>query len=149
MDNSIVYKFEQEDFVNECKNKYKFDDEVIAILLRNAEGIGFDRDYILTTANEWVNKNIRTDEDLIKYYRARNKIQAKLRRPMNCYEKTHIEKWIKEYQYNIDIILMAFDIVKAKSKPRDLFLAIDNVIRGWHNNNLKTCEEIKEFLDKN
>lgn len=113
-----------------------------------------DKRYILAVAKQWNEYNIKTMEDLSKFYAMQKEISKiatviknrfKLKRDITQYEQCYIEKWIMEYGYSLEIIKLALDIKGVKV---DSFIDIMNrIITDWHDRNLKTYDEIQDFIN--
>ncbi len=134
--------------------KFKFDTDVMYQLFhmcyeRNALG---NNSYISKVAEDWYNKNIKTDFDLQIYLKSRSKIsmisdritkQLRLRRNLTVYEEKLVEKWVNEYGYNFDVIEMALKNAANINNPNINYF--DKIITNWHNNNLNELKQIEEF----
>ena len=60
------------------------------------------------------------------------------------FEEEYIEKWILDYNYNLDVINIA--LKKTTSKANPTFDYFDKLLTDWHDRNLKTTSEIESFL---
>lgn len=60
-------------------------------------------------------------------------------------EKRYIKIWVKMYDYNIDIILLAFNYTLNKDSPN--FMYIHCLLTDWYKRNLLTKEEIIKWCD--
>lgn len=146
-----------EQLKKELKAIYQFTDEVINELCNYCiKKSILDKRYILALAKHWNDYNIKTMEDLSKFYDMQEKISKiattikdrfNLKRDITYYEQCYIEKWLKDYEYNFEIIELALDIKKHQS---DLSIdKINQIITAWHDRNLKTYNEIQGFINKN
>ena len=134
--------------------KYSFDEDVMIALFRYC----FDRqklfnNYLSTVAEGWHNCNIKTMNDLERYYleadqtnKIKKSISKKLglNRNLSEYEEAYIEKWTKEYNYPMEILEIA--LKKTTSKSNFNFDYLDKIITDWHDKNLISSEEINEYL---
>lgn len=135
-------------------SKYSFDEEVMIALFRYCfNRSALHRSYIQAVAEAWSQNNIKTFEDLDKYYeqqealsKVKKSISKKLglTRQLTQYEEAYIERWINDYGYNMAIIEIALKKTTSKSNPN--FDYINKVISDWHERNLKTPEAIEKFL---
>lgn len=135
-------------------SKYSFDEEVMVSLFRYCfNRSALHRNYIQAVAESWSQNNIKTYEDLDKYY-AKQEALAKisksiakklgLNRQLSQYEEAYIEKWVNDYGYNMDIIEIALKRTTSKSNPN--FDYINKMLSDWHDRGLKTPEAIEKFL---
>ena len=111
------------------------------------------RNYIQTVADAWAKNNIKTFNDLDKYYRKQEKLKSlsksiskklNLNRPLSQYEEAYIEKWNIDYGYSLDIIEIALKRTTSKANPS--FDYLDKLLTDWHDRNLTTESEITTFL---
>lgn len=137
-------------------NKYNFEDQVMIALFDYChDKSALHKNYVQTVADAWGANNIRTWNDLEEYETNReNLVQNKKtiakklgkRNGLTEYEEAYIEKWICEYKYGMDVIELALRRTTFKSAPT--FEYINNIITDWHDRNLKTEKDVKEFLEK-
>ena len=74
-------------------------------------------------------------------------MNAKISIIVPCYNvELYIEKCVNEYHYNLDIIELGLKRTTFKSNAS--FEYINNVITDWHDRNLRTPEQVNEFLEK-
>ena len=135
-------------------SKYSFDEEVMVSLFRYCfNRSALHRNYIQAVAEAWSQNNIKTYEDLDKYY-AQQEALAKiskaiakklgLNRQLSQYEEAYIEKWVNDYGYDMKIIELALKKTTSKSNPN--FDYINKILSDWHDRGLKTPEAIEKFL---
>ena len=67
-----------------------------------------------------------------------------LTRALTTFEEEYIDKWISDYNYDLDIIEMA--LKKSTSKLNISFDYIDKIISNWHDHNLKTKDDINKYI---
>ena len=137
-------------------SKYGFDEEVMVALFRYCfNRSALHRNYIQAVAEAWSQNNIKTYTDLDKYYeqqealaKIKKSIAKKLgiSRQLSQYEEAYIEKWNKEYKYDLNIIEIALKRTTFKSNPT--FEYINSIITDWHDRNLKTPAEVTAFLEQ-
>ena len=134
--------------------KYSFDEEVMMALFRYCYNrSALHRNYIQTIAEAWHKNNIKTYNDLDKYYEKQEKLKALqktvskklgISRNLTEYEENYIEKWNVDYGYNLDIIEIALKKTTSKSNPN--FEYLDKLISDWHDRNFKTANDIQNYL---
>lgn len=134
--------------------KYSFDEEVMIALFRYCfNRSALHRNYIQTVAEAWFKNNIKTFNDLDKYYEKQEKINTLqksiskklgLSRNLSQYEESYVEKWNIDYGYNLDIIEVALKKTTSKSNPN--FDYLDKLLTDWHDRNFKTVDDIQSFL---
>lgn len=134
--------------------KFNFDEEVMIALF----GCCFDKSalnckYVQAVAETWSRNNVKTFNDLDKYYEKREKLNiiAKtiskklgLSRALTEFEYAYIEKWNIDFGYGLDIIEIA--LKKTTSKLNPTFNYIDSLLTDWHERGFKTPDEVQEFL---
>ena len=134
--------------------KYSFDEEVMNALFRYCfNRSALHRNYIQTVAEAWFQNNIKTFNDLDKYYEKQEKLNTLqksiskklgITRNLTQYEEGYIEKWNMDFGYNLDIIEIALKKTTSKANPN--FEYLDKLLTDWHDRNLKTPNEIQLFL---
>lgn len=135
--------------------KYHFDADVMVALFRYCfDNHALHKNYLHAVAEAWALSNIKTWEDLEKYYleqeqsnKLKKAISKKLgitSRNLTQYEEAYIQKWTKEYNYSMDIIEIA--LKKTSSKINFSFNYLDSIITDWHEKNLTSSAEITNYL---
>lgn len=134
--------------------KYAFDEDVMVALFRYCfDKQALHQKYIQAVAEGWHNNNIKTMNDLEKYYteaEKTNKIKKSisrklgLTRNLNQYEEAYIEKWTKDFNYPMDVLEIA--LKKTTSKNNFGFAYLDKIITDWHEKKLTTSEEVNAYL---
>lgn len=134
--------------------KYSFDEEVMIALFRYCfNRSALHRNYIQTVAEAWFKNNIKTFNDLDKYYEKQEKLSTLqktiskklgLTRNLSEYESNYIEKWNIDYGYNLDVIEIALKKTTSKSNPN--FDYLDKLLTDWHDRNFKTTNDVRSFL---
>ena len=135
--------------------KYEFDDQVLINLFDYCYNkSALHRNYIQAVAEAWGTNKIKDLNDLENYYTEQDKliklkkdIAKKLgkRAGLTQYEEAYIEKWNKEYNYDLSVIEIALKRTTYRTNPT--FEYINNIITDWHDRNLKTPAQITEFLE--
>ena len=136
--------------------KYEFDDQVLINLFDYCYNkSALHRNYIQTVAEAWGANKIKDLNDLENYYTEQDKliklkkdIAKKLgkRNGLTQYEEAYIEKWNKEYNYDLNVIEIALKRTTYRTNPT--FEYINNIITDWYDRKLKTPAQITEFLEQ-
>ncbi len=134
--------------------KYSFDEQVMFALFNDCyKKSKFHRNYLQAVADAWAKNGVKTYSDLEIYSENQSKLQKiknsiskklGLARPLTEYETAYIEKWIFEYNYPLEIIEIA--LKRTSSKANFSFDYLNGIITSWHERNLKTVEEIQNYL---
>lgn len=134
--------------------KYEFDEQVMVALFDYCfNKSALHKNYVQTVAEAWSHNNIKAYNDLETYYQKydnMNKIKKAIAKKLGRYtaltqfEEAYIEKWILEYNYNLDIINIALKKTTSKANPN--FDYLDKLLSDWHDRNLKTASEVEAFL---
>ena len=135
--------------------KYNFDDQVIIALFDYCfNRSALNKKYVQTVADAWGSNKIQTWNDLETYYQKQEKlmkvkksIAKKLgKQSLTQYEEAYIEKWLIDYNYDLNIIEIALKRTVFKNNPT--FEYFNNIITDWHDRNLKTPDEINAFIEQ-
>ena len=136
--------------------KYNFDEQVMIALFDYCYNrSAMHRNYVQTVAEAWASNNVKTWNDLDKYYNEQEnlnkfkKIIAKKLGKYNGltqYEEAYIENWVVNFGYDMNIIEIALKRTTLKQNPT--FEYINNIITDWHDRNLKTASEVNAFLEQ-
>lgn len=134
--------------------KYQFDEQVMIALFRYCfERSALHRNYIQTVAEAWFNNHISNFNDLDLYFQKQEKLNKMKKdiskklgftRPLTQYEDAYIEKWVIDFGFSLDVIELA--LKKTTSKSNFSFDYLDKIICDWHDRNLKSVEDVKQFL---
>ena len=135
-------------------SKYQFDEDVMFALFRYCfEKSALHKNYVKTVAEAWYTNHIKTFDQLDDYFEKQeqmNKIKKSitkklgLSRQLTQYEEAYVEKWIFDYQYNMDIIDIALKKTTSKTNPN--FDYIDKILSDWKDRNLSNADDIKKYL---
>lgn len=135
-------------------DKYGFDEQVMVALFSYCfKRSAMHEKYVQAVADTWAKNNVKTFNDLELYFqkqqefqKIQNWIQKKLRisRPLTEFEQGYIEKWTLEYSYPLDVLELA--LKRTTARANFSFDSLDREISGWHDRNLKTSEEIQNFI---
>lgn len=134
--------------------KYLFDEQVMIALFNYCyKKSALHRNYLQTVADAWAKNGIKTYSDLEVYSEKQTKLQKiktsiskklGLARPLTEYETAYVEKWTVEYNYPLEVIEIA--LKKTTSKANPSFDYINSIIANWYDRNLKTPEDINNYL---
>ena len=136
--------------------KYGFDEQVMISLFDYCfNKSALHKNYVKTVAEAWSKNNIKTYEDLELYYqkfeklnKIKKSIAKKLGRysPLTQFEEAYIEKWVIDFNYDLNIINIA--LKKTTSKANPSFDYLDKLITDWHDKNLKTESDVTNYLSE-
>lgn len=135
--------------------KYGFDDQVLISLFDYCfRRSALNLKYVQTVAEAWASNHIKTWDDLDSYYqkqdnlvKIKKNIAKKLgKHSLTQYEEAYIEKWILDYEYNLDIIEIALKRSVYKTNPT--FEYFNSIITNWHERGFKTPDEILTFIEQ-
>ena len=136
--------------------KYNFDDQVMIALFDYCYNrSALHKNYVQTVAEAWGSNKIQTWNDLDIYdqkqeklRKIKNSIAKKLGKHngLTQYEEAYIEKWVLDFNYDMNIIEIALKRTTFKQNPT--FEYINNIITDWNERNLKTPNEIEAFLEQ-
>lgn len=136
--------------------KYGFDEQVMISLFDYCfNKSALHKNYVKTVAEAWSKNNIKTYEDLERYYqkfeklnKIKKSIAKKLGRysPLTQFEEAYIEKWVIDFNYDLNIINIA--LKKTTSKANPSFDYLDKLITDWHDKNLKTESDVTNYLSE-
>lgn len=134
-------------------DKYHFEEDVMYALFQNCyDHHALSRQYITTVADNWNNKGIKNSFDLDKYFieyqelrEIKVQISKKLNagRPLTEVEQLYVEKWVFQFQFNMEIIDLAFKETVGKRNP---FKTVDTILTDWHGKGLKSVDEVKAHI---
>lgn len=135
-------------------NKYGFDEQVMVALFdfcfnRSA----LNKYYVQRVAEDWASNKVHDYNDLEKYSSRRdvmNKVRKDIAKKLGRYnnltqfEEDYIDKWMLDYNYNMDVITIALKKTTSKANPN--FDYLDKLISDWYERGLKTAEDVEKFL---
>lgn len=136
--------------------KYEFDEQVIIALFDYCfKKSALHRNYVQAVAEAWNLNKIKNLEDLESYYIEQDKlmkikkdIAKKLGKHsgLTQYEEAYIEKWVNEFNYDMNIIEIA--LKRTTFKANVSFEYLNNIISDWNERNLRTPMEVLTFLEQ-
>ena len=137
--------------------KYSFDEEVMIALFQYCfNRSALHRNYIQTVAEAWFKNDIKTYNDLDKYYQKQEKLNTLqktiskklgLTRHLSQYEEGYIEKWNIDYGYNLDVIELALKKTTSKANPN--FDYLDKLLTDWHDRTNDVQNFLLQMKEKN
>jgi len=139
--------------IDDWFDKYGFEEDVMFALFEYCYmHNGLSKAYIIKVAESWHSRKIKNAIDLDNYFMEyeklkdiKNKIKSKIRRKgmLTEYEEAYVEKWVYDYGYDFTIIERALRKTTYIYEPN--FEFINKILTDWHNNNLKTIEDIERY----
>lgn len=136
--------------------KFGFDEQVIINLFDYCfSKSALHKNYVQAVAEAWGLNKIRNLDDLESYYQAQEKlmkIKKEIAKKMgkrgglNQYEEAYVETWVNEFNFDLPIIEIA--LKKTTSRANAGFDYVNNILKDWHDRNLKTPAEINNFLEQ-
>lgn len=140
--------------INLIFSKYNFDEDVVIALFNYCyTRQALHKKYLFTVADAWAKSGIKTQEDLDRYsleyekaMQVKKTISKKLglSRKLSQYEEAYVDKWVFDYNYQLDIIEIALKKTTAKTNPS--FDYLDKIITDWHEKKLDTPETINNYI---
>ena len=113
--------------------------------------------YVEKTAVGLYDQGIHTLEalnDYIRRYDAIHSVEGQIRkmwgigaRAFTKAEETHLNRWLNEFRYGLDIIGIAYDIT-VNNLGKAPFSYANKLMSSWHQNGLKTASEIEAYLEE-
>ncbi|GAA0071936.1 DnaD domain protein [Clostridium sardiniense] len=140
------------------QREFNFPSELILILIEYCSSKGKNNfRYIEKVAESWNDMNIKTVEEAQIHIKQNEDKWTKIRRILSYLgmkssevmkpQEEMLEKWIFTYKFNMQLIEKACDICFERLNRAD-FKYIDGILGKWHQNNIKTIEDIA-LKDKN
>lgn len=139
----------------DIKEKYNMSCDMIVFAYNQRKENGKNPrpvNYMETIFKSWYDDKLYTIEDIknnqienSERYKTYKKIFKELgffRNPSKSEEET-IDKWLDEYNFDLDVIFFACSKSKNVSNPSITF--INSFLEKWNQNNLKTLDEVKLF----
>lgn len=136
--------------------KYGFDKQVMIALFDYCfKKSALHKNYIQAVAEAWGLNKIKNLDDLENYYIKQDKlmkikkaIAKKLGKHsgLTQYEEAYIEKWVNDFNYDMNIIEIA--LKRTTSKSSFSFEYLNSIISDWNERNLRTPAQVTDFLEK-
>ena len=137
-------------------DKFEFDKQVMISLFDYCfKKSALHRNYIQAVAEAWALNKIKTIEDLENYYieqdrvmKIKKAVAKKLGKHsgLSQYEEAYIEKWIKEYKYDMNIIEIA--LKRTTFRAKSSFEYFNNILSESNERNLRTPKQELTFLEQ-
>lgn len=147
-----VLKTTESRMVLQLTDFYGLPAEVAVMLLKYCFRVGKTTpNYILATAQDWVNENIRTvseaDAHLLKLEK-RFSVEENLRRAMDMKTKfspnqlTYIKTWSEDWGFAEDMIILAYEITLDKTGSLN-FSYTNKILENWKNSGIFNTTDAK------
>ena len=131
---------------------YKFSEEVMIALFHYCqEKKALNRKYVHAVAEGWFKAGVKNFEELEEHFESYDKVQKirqkivkalNLKRNLTLYEEQYIDVWIKEFNYDFNMIEEALKKTVSKSSPTINY--VNGILSNWHKKGYKVKEDIKE-----
>ena len=142
--------------IDEWFHKYQFEPEVVYAIFSEAATNGklANPGYVSGIADNWGKEGIKNYQQLNQYYKEyekRKEIVYQIKQKLNIksnfttYQESIVNKWIEEYQFDFPIIELALQETVNISSPSLKY--VDKILQDWHDNDLKTVSEIKQYQE--
>ena len=138
-------------------DKYGFEEDVMISLFKYCfDKHALHQKYVQAVAEAWHNKGIQDSLQLDAYYSVYekcNEIKKLIRKKLGLtrnlteYEAAYVEKWVLEFGYQFDIIELALKKTTSKTNPN--FDYLNAIFAQWHENGLKTAQQVQENMKAN
>lgn len=135
---------------------YSFSEEVMIALFHYCqERKALNKKYVHAVAESWNNGGVKTFEDLEEFLESYDKVvkikqkiskALRINRNFTKYEEQYIDKWIKDFGYDFNMIEEALKRTVSKSNPSLNY--VNGILSNWHKKGFKTPEDIDKELSK-
>lgn len=138
--------------IDEWFQAYHFEPEVVYALFNECASRNklSNKNYISAVAKDWSSKGVVTYQDLNRYSALRerfevirNEIGRKLRKNMSEYDDRMVDKWVRVYGYDMDVIDIALQNAVRIGQPNLNYF--DKMLTEWHEAKLKSVAEIRQY----
>lgn len=130
---------------------YSFSEEVMIALFHYCqERKALNKKYVHAVAESWYNGGVKTFEQLEDFLESYDNIQKikqkiskalRLNRNLTKYEEQYIDTWIKDYNYDFNIIEEA--LKRTVNKPNPTISYVNGILVNWHKKGFKTVKDIE------
>ena len=134
---------------------YSFSEEVMIALFHYCqERKALNKKYVHAVAETWYKGGVKSFEELEEFLenydnmqKVKQKISKSLRlnRNFTKYEEQYIDTWIKEFNYDFDVIEEA--LKRTVTKPNPTLNYVNGILSNWYKKGFKTVKDIKEGED--
>ena len=131
---------------------YSFSEEVMIALFHYCqERKALNKKYVHAVAETWYKGGVKSFEELedfLENYDNMQKIKQKiskslrLNRNFTKYEEQYIDTWIKDFNYDFDVIEEA--LKRTVTKPNPTLNYVNGILSNWFKKGFKTVKDIKE-----
>lgn len=140
--------------------KYNFSGEVmIALFHHSFEKKALNKKYVYAVAENWYKGSVKTFDDLEEYLASYEKVQKtkqkilkvlRYNRNFTEYEEQYIDKWIKEMNFDFDMIEEALKRTVSKANPSINY--VNGILLNWYKKGFKVPKDLendkKESVEK-
>ncbi len=152
-----VLKTAESRMVLQLTDFYGLPAEVAVMLLKYCFRVGKTTpNYILATAQDWVNENIRTvaeaDAHLLKLEK-RFSVEENLRRAMDMKTKfspnqlNYIKKWTEEWGFDEEMVILAYEITLDKTGSLN-FSYTNKILENWKTTGIYNTADAKRASEE-
>lgn len=135
---------------------YSFSEEVMIALFHYCqERKALNKKYVHAVAETWYKGGVKSFEDLEDFLENYDNIQKikqkiakslRLNRNFTKYEEQYIDTWIKDFNYDFDVIEEA--LKRTVTKPNPTLNYVNGILSNWHKKGYKTVKDIEEGENK-
>ncbi len=141
--------------IDEWFEVYRFEPEVVYALFNECASRNklSNKNYISVVAKDWSSKGVASYQDLNKYYatrekceQVRNEVGKKLRKNMTEFDDRIVEKWVREFGYDMTIIDLALRNAVRIGQPNMNYF--DAILSSWYEAGVKTLADVERFEEE-
>lgn len=131
---------------------YSFSEEVMIALFHYCqERKALNKKYVHAVAESWFNGGVKSFEQLEEFLENYDNVQKikqkitkalRLNRNLTKYEEQYIDTWIKDFQYNFDVIEEA--LKRTVNKPNPTLSYVNGILVNWYKKGYKTVKDIEK-----
>lgn len=136
---------------------YSFSEEVMIALFNYCrEKNALNKKYVYAVAESWYNNGVKTFEQLEEFLESYDTIQKikqkiskslRLSRNLTKYEEQYVVNWIKEYNYDFDIIEEALKRTVSATSPTISY--VNGILTNWYKKGIKTVKDLNNDFVNN
>ena len=128
---------------------------LIALFHYCQERKALNKKYVHAVAETWYKGGVKSFEDLEDFLENYDNIQKikqkiakslRLNRNFTKYEEQYIDTWIKDFNYDFDVIEEA--LKRTVTKPNPTLNYVNGILSNWHKKGYKTVKDIEEGENK-
>lgn len=136
--------------IDDWFERFQFEPEVVYALFNECASRNklSSKNYISAVAKDWNEKGVASYQDLNRYVAMREKteiirngIGKKLRKNMSEYDDKLVEKWVKDFNYDMDVIDIALQYAVRIGQPNLNYF--DSILSRWYESGLKNAADVK------